>query len=62
MKDCPWCKRKAVVKNSPLGFYVECEKNGHVHNIGVLVPATKSYSKTEKEAETLWDKSVALVN
>lgn len=57
MNICPWCGNKAVVRNSPLGYYAECSKNGHVHNIGVLVPATSSYSKTENEAKILWNKA-----
>lgn len=36
MKRCPWCNNKAVVKNSPMGYFAECEKNGHIHNIGVF--------------------------
>lgn len=58
MKNCPWCENKAIVKNSPLGYFTECEQNGHIHNIGVLVPASKSFSKTKQEAEKLWDKEV----
>lgn len=57
MKNCPWCKEKAVVKNSPLGFYAECSKNGHVHNIGVF-GFDKSFCKTEKEAIEVWDEQV----
>lgn len=58
MRNCPWCKNKAIVKNSPLGYYAECEQNGHIHNIGVLVSASKSFSKTKQEAEELWNKEV----
>ncbi|MBQ7067149.1 MAG: hypothetical protein IJN92_10060 [Lachnospiraceae bacterium] len=58
MRKCPWCKYKATVKNSPLGYYAECERNGHIHNIGVLVSASKSFKKTKQEAEELWNKEV----
>lgn len=58
MRDCPWCKNKATIKNSPLGYYAECECNGHIHNIGVLVSPQASFSETRKQAEALWDKEV----
>ena len=61
MKNCPWCKNKAVIRNSPFGYFAECSKNGHIHNIGVIVPITSAFSKTEKEAEEMWDKSVVLI-
>ena len=60
MKRCPWCKNKANIKHSPLGFFAECEKNGHIHNIGVFLNA-KCYSKTEQEAIDEWDKQVGLL-
>ena len=57
MKRCPWCNNKAVVKNIPQGYFAECEKNGHIHNIGVFENA-KCFSKSEKESMSEWDKQV----
>ena len=58
MERCPWCKSIAKITNSPLGYFAECSKNGHIHNIGVLLPVTSCFSKTKDEAEKLWDKAV----
>lgn len=55
MNKCPWCEKKAKVKKSPLGYFVECSKNGHIHNIGVLVLGSKAFSETEEEAIKLWN-------
>ena len=56
MNNCPWCGNKAVVKNSPLGYFAECSVNGHVHNIGCLVNVSLAFSKTKNEAKELWNK------
>ena len=55
MNRCPWCGNQAKVMNSPIGYYVECSKNGHVHNIGCLVLGVTAFSDTEREAVKLWD-------
>lgn len=57
MKQCPWCNSESVVRNSPIGFFVECGKNGHIHNVGCFKGA-KSFHKTENEAVNEWNKSV----
>ena len=60
MRRCPWCKNNAHIKSSPLGYFAECEKNGHVHNIGVF-PNAKCFCKTEQEAIEEWDKQASLM-
>lgn len=55
--NCPWCKQKAVVRNSPIGFFVECSKNGHIHNLGVF-GFDKSFHKTEDEAIKEWNNQI----
>jgi hypothetical protein len=61
MKKCPWCNNKAVVKNSCVGYFVECGINGHVHNIGVFKDA-RNFSKTEEEAINEWNVNVTKYN
>lgn len=61
MEKCPWCDSEAVTVNSPIGWFVECKKNGHVHNIGVF-GYEHSYRKTEEEAIKEWDEQVKLFN
>ena len=53
--DCPWCGNRAQIVSSPFGYFVECRKNGHVHNIGVLVSPEMSYQKTKESAAELWE-------
>ena len=61
MNRCPWCGNKAKVKPSNLGYFAECSKNGHIHNIGNHVLGSKAFSKTKKEAEELWDNETAKI-
>lgn len=61
MKNCPWCSNKAVVRNSCLGYFVECEINGHIHNIGVF-ENVKDFSKTKEEAIKEWDNAIDRMN
>lgn len=57
IKKCPWCGYSAVVRSSVIGYFVECSKNGHVHNVG-LFGFEKSYRKTEQEAVKTWNNCV----
>lgn len=57
MKMCPWCNNKAIIRNSPVGFFVECEKNGHIHNIGCF-EGVKSFHEIEGEAINEWDENI----
>ena len=54
IKKCPWCGRSAVVRPSALGYFVECSKNGHIHNVGCF-GYEKSFRKTEQEAIKTWN-------
>lgn len=56
-KKCPWCGCSAVVRPSALGYFVECSKNGHIHNIGCF-DFEKSFRKTEQEAIKAWNDCV----
>lgn len=55
MNRCPWCGNEARIQNSVFGYFVECNKNGHIHNIGCLVTGNTAFSKTKKEAIKLWN-------
>jgi hypothetical protein len=55
MKKCKFCGNKGHIVKSPLGYFGECCKNGHVHNIGIFYDA-KHFCVTEKEAEKEWDR------
>ena len=54
IKMCPWCGLSAIVRPSSLGYFVECSKNGHIHNVGCF-GFDKSYRKTEQEAIETWN-------
>lgn len=55
MKKCKFCGNRAHIVKSPLGYFGECCKNGHVHNIGIFNDA-KRFCVTEKEAKKEWDR------
>ena len=57
IKKCPWCGCSSVVRPSAIGYFVECSKNGHVHNVGRF-GFEKSYRKTDKEAINTWNNFV----
>ena len=54
---CPWCNSKAVIRSTTIGYYVECKRKGHVHNIGCFKNA-KSFYKTDAEAVNEWNTNV----
>ena len=43
-----------VAEDSFLGYFVECSKNGHIHNAGIYPSA--HICKTPEQAEKEWDK------
>jgi len=47
IKSCPFCKCNGKIVKTGLGFGVECEKNGHLHNIGLF--------ETEGKAIAAWN-------
>ncbi|MCI8810371.1 MAG: hypothetical protein HFF84_09655 [Oscillibacter sp.] len=47
IKDCPVCHCKSTVIKTVFGYGVECEKNGHLHNIGLF--------ETEGKAIAAWN-------
>ena len=47
LKNCPFCHCGSHVIETPLGFGVECNKNGHLHNIGIF--------KTKEKAAIAWN-------
>lgn len=55
MKKCKFCGNKSHIAKSPLGYFTECSKNGHIHNIGIFDGA-KCFCETKEEAEKEWDK------
>lgn len=60
MEKCPWCNNEAVAVNSPLGWFVECRENGHIHNIGVF-GHEHSFHDTKDEAMDEWNKQVRML-
>lgn len=57
IKKCPWCGCVAVVRSSPLGYFVECSKNGHIHNVGCF-NINMPYGKTQEQAINLWNDAI----
>ena len=54
MLKCKICGSPAKMIKSNLGYFVECEKNGHIHNAGIYPNA--HICKMPEEAEKEWDK------
>ena len=54
MLKCKICGSPAKMVKTNLGYFVECEKNGHIHNAGIY-PNTH-ICKTPEQAEKEWDK------
>lgn len=55
MKKCKFCGSESHIVKSPLGYFAECSKNGHIHNIGIFDGA-KCFCETKEEAEKEWNK------
>ena len=36
IKPCPICNAQATVVETVLGWFAECSKNGHIHNVGTF--------------------------
>ena len=54
MLKCKICGSPAKMVKTNLGYFVECEKNGNIHNAGIY-PNTH-ICKTPEQAEKEWDK------
>lgn len=54
MIKCKICGAPAKMVKSNLGYFVECSKNGHIHNAGIYPGA--HICKTPEQAEKEWDK------
>lgn len=57
IKKCPWCGAKSIIRSCAIGYFVECSKNGHVHNVGCF-GFDKSFRKTKGQAVNIWNEYV----
>lgn len=60
-KKCPICKCGTKIIKTVFGYGIECEKNGHLHNIGSFETEEKAIAAWNSWSEMLKLGYVALV-
>ena len=55
LKPCPMCGSPASVMKTVFGWFAECNKNGHIHNVGTF---GGTFQETKEAAIEDWNRRV----
>ena len=56
LKPCPVCKSPASVIKTVFGWFAECNRNGHIHNVGTF---GGRFAATKEAAIEEWNRRVS---